>query len=258
MSKIIINNVQKIFTDAQGQKQKVLEGVNLEIRQGELVCFVGPSGSGKTTLMNLVAGFEMPTSGQVLIDGVSVTSPDPARIVIFQDYGLFPWLTVKQNVIFGLDARKEDKLLSNQKADKYLEMVGLSQVCGQYPHQLSGGMKQRVAIARALAVEPDILLMDEPFGALDVFTRFRLQDELLSLHGSGRHTIIFVTHDLDEAVYLADKVVLMSPNPGRIKKIIEIKLPQYCDRASSTFIKYRRDVFEEFELVHKESMEYMI
>lgn len=258
MSKIIIENASKSFKNAQGKNQSVLENINLEIESGRLVCLVGPSGSGKTTLMNLMAGFETPTSGRVLIDGKAVSSPHSRRIVIFQDYGLFPWLTVKQNVLFGLDAANADKKAAKQTADRYLDMVGLSKTAEQYPHQLSGGMKQRVAIARALAVEPDILFMDEPFGALDVFTRFRLQDELVRLHSSGKHTIIFVTHDLDEAVYLADKVVLMSPNPGRVKREIEIRLPRYCDRANSAFMEYRREVFEEFELVHKESMEYMI
>lgn len=197
MAKIEINNLCKSFQDPQGQSLDVLVDVNLEIAAGEFLCLLGPSGCGKTTLMNLMAGFEKPTQGTLTIDGLPVSRPDPKHITIFQDYGLFPWRNVLGNVVFGLEAKGMNKKAAQEKAEEYLELVGLTQFSRSFPGQLSGGMKQRVAIARALAVEPDIIFMDEPFAALDTFTRYRLQDEVLRIWLEKKPTIIFVTHDID-------------------------------------------------------------
>ncbi|HWR06477.1 ABC transporter ATP-binding protein [Sporomusa sp.] len=258
MAKIEINNLCKSFQDTQGESLDVLVDVNLEIAAGEFLCLLGPSGCGKTTLMNLMAGFEKPTQGTLTIDGLPVSRPDPKHITIFQDYGLFPWRNVLGNVVFGLEAKGMNKKAAKEKAEEYLELVGLSQFSRSFPGQLSGGMKQRVAIARALAVEPDIIFMDEPFAALDAFTRYRLQDEVLRIWAEKKPTIIFVTHDIDEAVYLAQRLAIMTPNPGRIQRIIDIKLPRPCNRGDAGLVAYRQQVFQEFELVHAVSSDYSI
>lgn len=258
MAKIAINNLYKSFTNTKGERLDVLVDVNLQIESGEFLCLLGPSGCGKTTLMNVMAGFEQPTGGTLTIDGLPVTGPNPKHITIFQDYGLFPWRNVLGNVIFGLEAKGIKGKAAREKAEEYLELVGLTQFAGSFPRQLSGGMKQRVAIARALAVEPDILFMDEPFAALDAFTRYRLQDEVLNIWQKKKPTIIFVTHDIDEAVYLAQRVAIMSPNPGRIKQLIDIKLPRPCDRGDAGLIVYRQKVFQEFELVQESDQDYVI
>ncbi|WP_217806044.1 ABC transporter ATP-binding protein [Sporomusa malonica] len=258
MAKIEINNLCKSFLDTQGKSLDVLVDVNLEITAGEFLCLLGPSGCGKTTLMNLMAGFEKPTSGTLTIDGLPVSRPDSKHITIFQDYGLFPWRNVLGNVIFGLEAKGMNRKAAKEKAEEYLELVGLSQFARSFPGQLSGGMKQRVAIARALAVEPDIIFMDEPFAALDAFTRYRLQDEVLRIWTEKKPTIIFVTHDIDEAVYLAQRLAIMTPNPGRIQRMIDIKLSRPCNRGDSGLIAYRQQVFREFELVHAVSSDYSI
>lgn len=256
--KIAIANVAKSFPDVRREQLAVLVDINLEIATGEFLCLLGPSGCGKTTLMNLMAGFEQPTSGTLTIDGLPVDRPNPKHITIFQDYGLFPWRNVLDNVILGLEAKGMKSKEARAKAEEYLELVGLSQFARSFPGQLSGGMKQRVAIARALAVEPDILFMDEPFAALDAFTRYRLQDEVLRIWQEKKPTIIFVTHDIDEAVYLAQRVVIMSPNPGRISRVIDIRLPKPCDRGDAGLTAYRGQVFREFELAHEINTEYVI
>ncbi len=258
MEKVIIEQVSKTFISNSNVPQEVLSGINLTINTGEFLCLLGPSGCGKTTLMNLIAGFEKPTTGSVKIDGKLVTQPHPKHITIFQDYGLFPWRTVLDNVLFGLEAKGIKGNNAINLANEYLELVGLLAAAEQFPRQLSGGMKQRVAIARALAVEPDILLMDEPFGALDAFTRYRLQDELVRIWQKKKTTIVFVTHDIDEAVYLGQNVVIMSPNPGKIKTILPVKLPKPADRSGEEFGAYRREIFRAFEMVQEESAEYMI
>ncbi|WP_425060077.1 Aliphatic sulfonates import ATP-binding protein SsuB [Sporomusa carbonis] len=258
MAKIAIKNLHKSFQDAQGNQLDVLTDITITVAAGEFLCLLGPSGCGKTTLMNLMAGFEQATKGSLTIDDRPVTGPNPKHITIFQDYGLFPWRNVLGNVVFGLEAKGIRGAAARKKAEEYLELVGLSQFAGSFPSQLSGGMKQRVAIARALAVEPDIIFMDEPFAALDAFTRYRLQDEVLRIWLEKKPTIIFVTHDIDEAVYLSQRVAIMSPNPGRIKKIIEIKLPRPCDRGDAGLIAYRRQVFREFELIHEAGSDFAI
>ena len=249
--KIWLQGVEKRFRSARGEEQAALSQVDLEIISGEFVCLVGPSGCGKTTLINLMAGFERPSSGNVLIDDAPVSGPDPDHIMIFQDYGLYPWRTVLGNVLFGLQARgiQADEALA--KALATLELVGLQQAIDKHPHELSGGMKQRVSIARALAVEPSILFMDEPFAALDAFTRLHLQDELLNLWQKKRPTVVFVTHDLDEAIALGQRIVLMAPNPGRIQQVLDVGLTYPRERTGSDFASVRRQLHNEFHLVHE-------
>jgi NitT/TauT family transport system ATP-binding protein len=251
--KIALLNVEKIYSSPQGEDVTALAPVSLEIANGELICLVGPSGCGKTTLINLMAGFEKTSSGTVTIDGRPVVSTNPDHIMIFQDYGLYPWRTVLGNVLFALEAKGIKGAAAIEKAKEYIELVGLTKFEQSFPRQLSGGMKQRVAIARALAVEPSVLFLDEPFGALDTFTRMYLQDEMLRLWQQKRPTVVFVTHDLDEAVYLGGRVVLMAPGPGRVQRIIDIPLLWPRDRIGESLGKYRRELFEEFHLVHQQA-----
>ncbi len=221
MPKIRCRNVHKTFQ--LGKETFVALGdVSIDIADSEFVTVVGPSGCGKTTLMNILAGLEEPTSGVALVDGKPVDGPGPERGVIFQQYALFPWLTVRKNVEFGLETAGMGKAERREIADRYIRMVGLEQFADALPKMLSGGMRQRCAIARAYAVNPSILLMDEPFGALDALTRVRLQDQLLETWSQDRRTVMFITHDVDEAVYLANRVVVMASRPGRIHEIVEV------------------------------------
>lgn len=251
--KIFMRGVKKFY-----KEHTALSSIDLEISAGELVCVVGPSGCGKSTLISLMAGFEKPSYGTVSIDGKEVKSPDSDRIMIFQDYGLFPWKTVMGNILFALQAKKIKGEKALQAAREYIALVGLEGSENKHPYQLSGGMKQRVAIARALAVEPSILFMDEPFAALDAFTRMRLQDEILRLWKEKQPTIVFVTHDLDEAVYLGGRIFVMATNPGRLSRIVKVELPHPCNRTSSAFLSYRNELFREFQLVHEKNEEYVI
>lgn len=251
--KISLQAAEKRYLSPQGVPLVALAPVTLEIASGEFVCLVGPSGCGKTTLINLMAGFEKPSAGTVTIDGRPVTGTDPDHIMIFQEYGLYPWRTVLGNVLFALEAKGLKGREALKKATEYVELVGLTKASHSFPHQLSGGMKQRVAIARALAVEPSVLFLDEPFGALDAFTRMYLQDELLRLWQEKRPTVVFVTHDLDEAVYLGGRVVLMAPGPGRVQKVIKVPLSWPRERLGDGLGRYRRELFEEFHLVHKQA-----
>lgn len=202
-----------------------VEDVSLNIADGEFVTVVGPSGCGKSTLLNAAAGLLQPTSGQVVVDETPVDGPSPRTGVIFQQYALFPWLTVRKNVEFGLELQKKPAAERRRVVDHYLDLVGLSRFADALPKELSGGMKQRCAIARAYAVNPEILLMDEPFGALDALTRVHMQEQLLETWGRERRTVLFVTHDVDEAVYLASRVIVMAARPGRIYKVIDVNLP---------------------------------
>ena len=219
-----IDHVEKIYQSRSGEVV-ALNGVDMEIRENEFVCVVGPSGCGKSTLLNIIAGLERPTSGRVCVKGKEVVNPGSERGVIFQQYALFAWLTVKKNVKFGLKLRgvKEPEL--SAIADKYIRLVGLEEFGDSYPKELSGGMKQRVAIARAYAVNPEILLMDEPFGALDAQTRTQLQTELLETWEKEKKTCFFITHDVEEAIILAQRVVIMSARPGRVKEIVPVNIP---------------------------------
>lgn len=242
----------------KGRKTVSLEKVNLEIQKGEFICLLGPSGCGKTTLLNLIAGFDRPTLGVVKINGEVVTKPSANRITIFQNYGLLPWRSVLRNVELGLESKKIDKKERRRIAEEYIELVGLSAYKKHHPAQLSGGMQQRVAFARALAVDPEILLMDEPFGALDAMTRMNMQDEIERLWQEKKKTIIFVTHDIEEAVFLADRIVIMTPSPGKVKSVIEVPLARKRDRTGSDFLKIRDRVFAEFELKASDQTEYYL
>ena len=219
-----------------------LAEIDLDVAERELVCLLGPSGCGKSTLLNIIAGFLAPTTGTVRVDGRAVTGPAPERGVVFQEYALFPWLTVTGNVEFGPRLQSRPAAERRRTVDRYLDLVGLRAHAAKYPAQLSGGMRQRVALARVLAIRPHILLMDEPFGALDAQTRETLQDELSRIQRVEHKTILFVTHSIREAVYLADRVVVMTSVPGRIRQIFPIKLPDVRDRFSPEFTQYESDI----------------
>lgn len=223
--KISFQNVSKSFDLAGQAAFTALQNLDLDIEDGEFITVVGPSGCGKSTAMNIAAGLTSPSSGRVLVDNMPVKGPGPERGVIFQQYALFPWLTVRQNVEFGLQISGRPKDERRRTADHFIELVGLTDFADALPKMLSGGMKQRCAIARAYAVNPKILLMDEPFGALDALTRVQLQDQLLTTWSKERRTVMFITHDVDEAVYLASRVIVMAARPGRLHKIIPVDLP---------------------------------
>lgn len=222
--KVKIDNVVKKFNGRNGETI-ALNGVSLDIMENEFVCVVGPSGCGKSTLLNMIAGLSAPTSGEILLDDKAISGPGKERGVVFQQYALFPWLTVEKNVAFGLKLLNLDKETIKKEVNKYLEMVELTQFAKSYPKELSGGMKQRVAIARAYAVNPKVLLMDEPFGALDAQTRTQLQSELLNTWEKEKKTCFFITHDVEEAIILAQRVVIMSARPGRMKEIVHVNIP---------------------------------
>jgi NitT/TauT family transport system ATP-binding protein len=221
---------------------EALRGASLTIARGEFVCLLGASGCGKSTLLRIAAGFEAATSGSVVVANREVTGPGPDRGMVFQDYGLFPWMTVRRNIGFGPAVRGLPKAEVARIADRFVSMVGLDRFANSYPHQLSGGMKQRVAIARVLANDAKLVLMDEPFGALDAMTRERLQEELLDIWRSTGLTVIFVTHSIEEAILLADRVVVMSPGPGRITEDRRIALPRPRDVSSPEFNDIRREL----------------
>ncbi|MEE3191222.1 MAG: ABC transporter ATP-binding protein [Pseudomonadota bacterium] len=203
-----------------------LKDINLKIHKREFVCVIGPSGCGKSTLIRILAGLEQASSGQVLLNGEAVTEPGPERGMVFQGYTLFPWLTVKKNIMFGLLESGYDKGTAESEAREWINLIGLTKFENSYPHQLSGGMKQRVAIARALANRPKVLLMDEPFGALDAQTRAKMQAYLLEIWKNIDITVFFITHDLDEAVYLADRILVLKANPGEVQEVVEVPVPQ--------------------------------
>jgi NitT/TauT family transport system ATP-binding protein len=233
LGRVTVNSVSRTFEKEDGESTGALDNVSLEIQDGEFVCFIGPSGCGKTTLLRIMAGLDSPTSGNITLDGVPITGTDPKRGMVFQEYSLFPWRTVIDNIAFGPQIQGIQKKDAREMAEKYLELVGLNQFKNSYPYELSGGMRQRVAIARALANEPKVLLMDEPFGALDAQTRNALQNELLEIWKKKHVTILFVTHSVDEAVFLADRIVVMSSRPGKIKKIVKVGLPRPRDRTGA-------------------------
>jgi NitT/TauT family transport system ATP-binding protein len=220
-----VNNLQKTFAHA-GDRHAVFDRVSLDIHRREFITIIGPSGCGKSTFIRIAAGLDEATAGEMLLDGRPIGGPGPDRGMVFQGYTLFPWLTVKQNVMFGLEMQGHDKTEAEGQAREWLEMVGLSRFEGSYPHELSGGMKQRVAIARALANNPRVLIMDEPFGALDALTRCKMQTYLLQIWKKVDVTILFITHDLDEAVFLSDRIVVLGVNPGGVREIIENPVPR--------------------------------
>jgi NitT/TauT family transport system ATP-binding protein len=236
-----VNGVYKTFAVSNGTVE-ALRDISLTIEKGEFVCLLGASGCGKSTLLRIIAGFEKSTRGSVAVYGVDVDRPGPDRGMVFQDYALFPWLTVKENINFGPRHRGIPAPDIAQITERFLAMVGLTAFADRYPHQLSGGMKQRVAIARVLANDTDLLLMDEPFGALDALTRSKLQEELIEIWQSTKLTVIFVTHSVEEAVLLADRVVVMTAGPGRVDCHIKIDLPRPRDVSSPEFNALRREV----------------
>lgn len=240
---LTIKNVNKSF-EVNGEKINVLNDINLDIKEGEFVVLVGHSGCGKSTLLKIIAGLEKNDTGLVAAGGQEITEPVADRGMIFQEHRLFPWMSIERNVQLGLKglAREEKKKLS----DQYLELVKLSEFKKAYPRQLSGGMSQRAAIARALATQPKILLLDEPFGALDALTKIELQEELLKIRSRCGNTMIMVTHDIEEAIFLADRIVVMSARPGRIRDVIQVELGKYRDRGGSDFAHYKKKILDYF------------
>jgi len=241
-----------------GKEFVALDHVSLGIEKGEFICLLGPSGCGKSTLLNALAGFERVSSGSVKIQGTEITAPSINNITIFQNYGLLPWRNVLKNVELGLESKKVPKSEREGIARKYIELVGLNGYEKRYPKRLSGGQQQRVAIARGLAVDPDIIFMDEPFGALDAITRMKLQEDILGISRKEKKTIIFVTHDIEEAVFLADRIVVMMADPGRIKSIVKVPLGTHRDRTSEDFLYVRDKIFELFNMKTEGYIEYYI
>jgi NitT/TauT family transport system ATP-binding protein len=240
VGEISIRNVSKIFgaqTDDQNDQVTALANVSFEIPRGEFFCIIGPSGCGKTTLLHTIAGFTTPSRGEALHDGVPIAGPGPDRIMMFQEYGLFPWLTVWENIEFGLLAKGVPAKERAELIRYYIDMVGLSGFEKRHPAEISGGMKQRVSIARALAPDPDIVLMDEPFAALDSLTRDLLQEEILRIWEKTGKTFVLITHNIEEAVFLGDRVLAMSARPGRTKEIINIDIPRPRDASVRTHDK---------------------
>jgi NitT/TauT family transport system ATP-binding protein len=254
---IVIDKVSKVF-ETDGRRMVALENIDLEIPRGQFVCLLGPSGCGKSTLLNAIAGFAPPTAGRVLADGAPVSAPGPERGMVFQEYALFPWMTVEQNVGFGLEIKGMPKAEIAERVSGLLKLLSLEDFGKRYPKDLSGGMRQRVAIARVLALDSPIMLMDEPFGALDALTRRNLQDELLRLWAELKKTVIFVTHSIEEAIYLADRIVVMTYRPGTVKRDILVELPRMRDPSAPEFNALKRElgqlVMEEQQRHHEAEM----
>ena len=244
-SALRIREIRKSFPapDDPVTKRLVLDGISFSVAAGELVCLIGPSGCGKSTLLRLIAGLDSTDSGELFIGSQPISEPGAERGLVFQDPNLFPWLTVRRNIEAGLVARRVLREKRNE-VNEFMRLVGLEAFGGAYPHHLSGGMAQRVALARALINHPKVLLLDEPLGALDAFTRMRMQDEVLRLWENRRTTMLLVTHDIDEAIYMSDRIMIMTQRPGRIDRIITDALPRPRDRSSSDFLRLRSDILE--------------
>lgn len=240
---IDISRVSKQFRDGDGGVVEALRSTSLDIKEGEFVAIVGPSGCGKSTLLNMLGGFDTPSSGRILVDGQPIAGPDIQRGMVFQDYALFPWLSVLDNVTFGLK-KTHSRADARETAMKWLDLVGLGDFAHKHPRHLSGGMKQRVAIARTFATDPKVILMDEPFGALDALTRRFLQQQLLKIWSKHRKTVIFITHSVQEAVYLADRIVIMTARPGRVKLDQKITLPYPRTITAPDFRETETRIFE--------------
>lgn len=254
---IQVQAVNKIFKTAD-KEVVALRDINLDIPEGQFVCLLGPSGCGKSTLLNAVAGFALPSAGAITVNGTTVTGPGPDRGMVFQEYALFPWMTVEQNIGFGLEIKGTDKADIANKVGALLAMLGLTDFRARFPKDLSGGMRQRVAIARVLALDSPTMLMDEPFGALDALTRRNLQDELLRIWSELKKTIIFVTHSIEEAIYLADRIVVMTYRPGTVKRDLLVDLPRLRDPSSAAFNALKRElgqlVMEEQQRHHNDEL----
>jgi len=254
---IEVRGLSKVFTK---EKRKIvaLEGMDLEVGDGEFVCLLGPSGCGKTTVLRIVAGLEPATKGEVVVQGRRVESAGPERGMVFQEFALFPWRTVRRNIEFGPEIRGVPEQERHRMSSKLIDLVGLEGFEDAHPDELSGGMRQRVGIARALANEPTVLLMDEPFGSLDAQTRNLMQKELLRIWSATRKTVLFVTHSVDEAVFLADRIVVMTARPGKVREVIPVNLPRPRDRTSAEFIAVRGKVLteldEEFEKAREKEL----
>jgi NitT/TauT family transport system ATP-binding protein len=244
-----LRSVSKQF-ELQGRRIDALRDAHLRVRKGEFVCLIGASGCGKSTLLRIVAGFEAPTRGQALMWSAPIAGPGPERGMVFQDYALFPWLTVRGNIGFGPLARGRPAGEVTDTVERFITLVGLQRFADAYPHQLSGGMKQRVAIARVLANDAALVLMDEPFGALDAMTRERLQDELLDIWQRTGLTVLFVTHSIEEAIFLADRIVVMSPGPGRIESQVIVPLPRPRSVVAPEFNALRRELSQQLHSHH--------
>lgn len=254
---IDIQNISKSFTDASGNLVQALKTVNLTVQSGEFVCLLGPSGCGKSTLLRLIAGLAKSDEGDIFLDDEKVAEPHYSRGLVFQNPTLFPWRTVRENVATGLHARGLP-CGRDSEVDDYIQLVGLNGFEGSYPYQLSGGMAQRVALARALVNHPKVLLLDEPLGALDAFTRMNMQDEILRIWRERATTMVFVTHDIDEAVYLSDRIVVMTPRPGKITKVINVELGRPRARNHPDFFRLRAEVLELLHLAHEVSTDYYL
>jgi NitT/TauT family transport system ATP-binding protein len=244
MGNLKIQDLSKSFTRDDGSEMAALDHLSLDIADKEFVCVLGSSGCGKTTLLRLIAGLDQDREGQIVLDGEEMHGPSPKIGFVFQEYSLFPWRTVIDNIVFGLEMNGVGREERYRTAERYLDLVGLGQFRNSFPSELSGGMRQRVAVARALALEPVLLLMDEPFGALDAQTRNMLQKELLEIWEKTRKTIVFITHSVDEAVFLADRIIVLTPRPGRICQIFPIELKRPRDRTSVEFARVRRQVLD--------------
>lgn len=254
---IEVKNVKRIFGDSADNEVIALQGANMEIRPGEFVSLIGPSGCGKSTLLRLIVGLDKPTEGELYLDGERIVSPHYERGLVFQDPTLFPWLNVYDNVASGLIARKiyhEKK----HEVNEYIKLVGLARFEKSFPHQLSGGMAQRVALARALVNHPKVLLMDEPLGALDAFTRMQMQDEILRIWKERSTTIVLVTHDVDEAIYMSDRIIVMTPRPGKIQKIIDVPIGRPRARNNPDFFRLRSKILEILHFASEESLSYYL
>jgi ABC-type nitrate/sulfonate/bicarbonate transport system ATPase subunit len=245
---IVVQHLEKTYLsqnrDGTYTETHALSDINLTVTPGEFICIIGASGCGKSTLLRIIAGFESLSSGELLVMGKSIAGPGPDRGMVFQDYALFPWLSVAQNIAYGPRQVGLPKAEIAERTERYIDMVGLAKFRNRYPHELSGGMKQRVAIARVLANDSGVILMDEPFGALDAITRDGLQKSLLQIWSKAKKTILFVTHSVDEAVSLADRVIVLSPHPGRLKLELKIDLPRPRDIASVEFNALKRTMLE--------------
>ena len=247
-AKISLSSVSQTFDGRRGPQVVAVESVTLYIYEGDFVCLMGPSGCGKSTILNLIAGFLQPTSGQILVDGKPISAPGPQRAMCFQADAVFPWMTVLENVAYSSRVQGRPRKEAHDEARELISLVGLTDFEGAWPRELSGGMRKRVDVARALAARPEVLLMDEPFGALDLFTKEELQEELLRLLAKRPTTTIFVTHDLEEAIFLGTRVVVMSPRPGRIVEVCDIDLPRprlVSEKTSEQFVALRRQLISE-------------
>ena len=246
MSELVYKNINKSFTTVRGENVVALQDINLTIADGSFVCLVGKSGCGKTTLLRMTAGLDTPSGGSVTLNGRPIHGTDPKVGIVFQEDRLLPWRTIRKNVEFGLELAHVAKAERRDRALHYLDLVGLSKFSEAHPHELSGGMKQRAAIARALVNEPEVLLMDEPFGALDAQTRLQMQEELVRIYLKESRTIVFVTHSVDEAVFLADRVVVLTPSPGRIQEVVSIEVPRPRDRTAPEVVQYIKQIMVHF------------